>query len=146
MTITATDRFEFTDIGARALPEQYRGDFVRHLAGEHVDSQRDFAGSGAPRWRSANGTMPMSPGMSLQTVIQEFGITPVTAVSHSGAWIAHDTTGQPGYFGDYTCTYTLLGVRTRKQAIYFLDGGCSVVPVAIETLSEPADFIAEGNQ
>jgi hypothetical protein len=141
---TETARFDWTETGAKALPPEHRADFLRHLAGEHVDSQHDFAGHGAPRWRSPNGSFPMSPGMSLEAAIREFDIRPVTAVSHAGAWIAHDTSGKPGYFGDYTCTYTMLAVRTRKQVIHFLDGGCSIIPVAVETLPDsevPAEFI-----
>lgn len=137
--MTATASFEFTEVGTGVLPEQHRDTFLALLRGDPVPSQ-GWSGD-TPVWRSPNGTMPMSPGLGLQTVVSEFGIRPVTAVSYNMAYEAHDTTGEPGRFGDFTATYTVLGVRTRKQAIYFLDGGARITPVLIETLSEPATLI-----
>lgn len=137
-----TEQIEWMDFGTRVLPEQYRDQFLAVLNGVEVESQDRVQREGVGvRWRAPNGFMPMSPGLVLEAIINEFDIKPVTAVSHNLAWEAHDTTGKPGHFGDYTCTYQVLGVRTRKQALYFLDGGCAAYPVLIVNLTEPADFI-----
>lgn len=136
MTTTTTapidpSTVEFIDIGTRAVPEQYRGRFLDHLAGVNTVGVDNCMRDGeTPVWRSPDGSFPMSPGMALELVIHEFRI-PARQVSHNMAWLAHDTTGQPGYFGDYSGTYQLLGVRTKKQTLWFMDRGSSVCPVLI---------------
>jgi hypothetical protein len=131
--------FEWTDNGTSVLPIQHRATFLAHLRGEHT-VQGDYGGKPV-KWIAPVGMMPMTPAMGLQAAVREFDIKPVTAVSHNLAWLCDDRTHKPGYAGGYTATYGLLGVRTRKQAIYFIDTGITIVPVLIETLAEPADFI-----
>lgn len=136
--------FEFTEIGETALPVKHRSAFVAMLRGAEVSSQGNVHRAGeTPVWRAPSGMMPMSPALGLQGVCKEFDIRGVTAVSYNMAWEANDTTGEPGYFGDYTCTYQLLGVRTRTQALWFLDGGVNITPVAIEQLPEQATLITK---
>lgn len=130
MTIT-TDNVEWTDVGKTVLPEEYREAFLAHLRGERTNGV-DYCNSEGetPTWRSPNGSFPMSPGLALQTVVREWGMNP-RQVTYNMAWLAHDTTGVPGYFGDFSATYTVLGVRTGKQSIFLLDGGVSITPVLI---------------
>lgn len=132
----------WTDVGTTALPPAYRGMFLAHLFGEHHPSQSEVHRPGeVMEWRAPSGRMPFSPGHALQSLIEEFEIRQVTAVSHNLAWHAHDTTGKPGYFGDYSCTYQVLGIRTRRQVLVFLDGQCCYTPIAIINLPEPAALI-----
>lgn len=70
------------------------------------------------RWEPPTGSKPMSPALGLTAVIREFGIRPVTAVTYNAVWKR----------------YQILGVRTRKQALWFLDKGSGITPVLIETL------------
>jgi hypothetical protein len=136
-----TDR-EWINVGTEVLPEKYRPAFLTLLAGEDVD-RFSFDGI-TPRWESPQGPKPFSPGYALRAVITEFGLTPVTQVSYNLAWECHDTTLRPGYAGGYTATLTVLGVRTRKQTLWFIDGigGDRVYPVLIET-DGPHEFIPE---
>lgn len=139
----ATDAFEWTDIGATMLPEKYRDLFVQVLRGD-ADLDPDLFWTDGITWRAPNGTMPMSPGMSLQAVVNEYGFRRITAVSHNLAWEADDTTHEvPCRRPGYTATYTILGVRTRTQAFYFLDGGVSITPIVIERLVLPATLIED---
>ena len=55
-------------------------------------------------------------------IIDEWDI-PAVAVSHNVPWYAPD--------GPETATYTVLGVKTRRQRLIFIDGGCAITPVLI---------------
>jgi hypothetical protein len=138
MTDTLTRNDEWTDLGATRLPVQYRDRFLAVLAGLRTGFADQDVTPQAPRWRHPNGSFPMSPGMALESIINEFNI-PARAVCHNLAWEAHDTTGQPGYFGDFTCTYTVLGVQTKRQRLWFLDGGASIVAVLIQSFPTVLD-------
>jgi hypothetical protein len=134
---------EWTDIGVRALPEQYRGRFLDHLNGINtVGVDHCMRDGETPSWRSPDGSFPMSPGMALDAVVKEFGI-PARQVSHNMAWLAHDTSGQPGYFGDYSGTYSVLGVRTKRQTLWFIDHGANIYPVLIVNDGEHARIESE---
>lgn len=139
---TDTETVEFIPVGASLLPERYHDLFVKVLRGD-PDLPAHRLWTEGVKWRSPNGSFPLSPGMSLEAVIREFDIKPVTAVSHNLAWEADDRNGTVPAEPGYTATYSILGVRTRTQAIYFLDGGCAITPVAVETLTERAEFIPE---
>lgn len=133
MTDTAT--LEWTEIGKTVLPEQYRDVFLAHLRGEETQGVDVCSREGeTPTWRTPTGSFPMSPGLALKSVCEEWKINP-RQVSHNMAWPADDTTGLPGgdptKHPDFTATYTILGVRTRKQSIYLLDGGVSITPILI---------------
>lgn len=125
------DTVEWTDIGKTVLPEEYRDRFLAHLRGENTEGVDYCSRDGeTPTWRSPNGSMAMSPGLALQSVVSEWQMNP-TQVTYNMAWLAHDTTGVPGYFGDFSCTYQVLGVRTTSQSIFLLDGGVSITPILI---------------
>lgn len=145
-TTTEARRDEWTDIGAGTLPEPYRDRFLAVLDGTRSGFGDDPDDARQPRWRYPNGSHPMSPGMALQTVVEEFDLRGIRAVAYNLAWQAHDTTGKPGYFGDYTCTYTVLGIQTRRQRLWFLDGGCQIVPVLIQTFAADLDAPTEETQ
>lgn len=135
---------EWMDVGAKVLPPEYRERFLAMLFGVHHGSQSNVHRPGeVMEWRAPSGSMPFSPGHALQTLITEFSIRPVTAVSYNLGWECHDSTYKPGSYGDFTITHTVLGVRTRKQVIVFLDGGVAYTPVAIINLPEPATLIGD---
>lgn len=126
---------EWTEIGLTVLPEQYRDVFLRHLAGEETVGVDYCSTEGeTPKWRSPNGQFPMSPGLALKSVCEEWKINP-RQVSHNMAWLADDTSGMPGgdpaKHPDFAATYSILGVRTARQTIYLLDGGVSITPLLI---------------
>lgn len=140
MSAAATSSYEWMDNGTSVLPVQHRATFLSHLRGEHT-VMGEYGGEPV-KWIAPKGMMPMSPALALQAVVAEFDIKPITAVSHNLAWLCDDRTHKPGGGGgDFTATYSIIGVRTRKQAIYFLDTGVAVVPIMIETLAEPAELI-----
>ena len=95
--------------GESVVPKARRAEFVRKMR-EQV-------------WHEPEGNHPFSPAHALMAVIEEFGIKPVMGIGYSPAWTAPD--------GPETATYTVLGVKTRKQHIAFVDQGWRVVPVAI---------------
>lgn len=135
---TATEN-DWTVVGERTLPEQYRDRFLAVLDGTRSGFGSAPEDARLPRWRYPNGSHPMSPGMALQSIVDEFDLRGIRAVSYNLAWEAHDTTGKPGYFGDFTCTYTVLGVQTRRQRLWFLDGGCAITPVLIQSFADDLD-------
>lgn len=104
-----TDQVEWVSIGASLVPESRRLAFLAAITGQH--------------WCGPDGTHPMSPGLALQTIIREFGIRPVEAVSYNVPWYAPD--------GPETATYTVLGVKTRKQRLIFVDTGTDVRAICI---------------
>lgn len=134
--------YEWIDIGGSRVPEQHRDTFLAHLRGEQTNGVDHCNHEGeTPQWRYPNGSFPMSPGMALNSIVTEFGLRGVAAVSYNMAWLAHDTTGQPGYFGDYSGTYTILGVQIgKRQRIYFIDGGVEITPLLIERPAEGEEF------
>ena len=131
--------YDWPDNGTSVLPVQHRATFLAHLRGEHT-VMGDYGGEPV-KWIAPSGSFPFTPGKGLEAVIREFEITPVTAVSYNLAWVCDDRDHKPGNAGGYTATYGILGVRTRKQAIYFIDTGVAIVPVVIETLDQPAEPI-----
>ena len=111
MTTTApetTRPVDWADIGQGTVPPTRRDEFLT-VADELT-------------WHAPEGDHPFSPAHALMAVIREFGIRPVTAIAYSGMWEAPD--------GPETATYTVLGVRTRKQTLLFVDEGVQITPVA----------------
>lgn len=137
-----TNNIEWIDVGKRRVPERYRADFLDHLRGERTNGIDYCNNDGeTPVWRYPEGSFPMSPGMALNSIVTEFGLRGVSAVSFNMAWLAHDTTGEPGYFGDHSGTYTILGVQIgKRQRIYFIDGGVDIAPLLIESPPEGEEF------
>lgn len=97
----------WTDIGIDAVPVEDRDTFASTL--DTVE------------WVAPRGTHPVAPALALRSVIREFDIKPVTAVSYNVPRVP----------------YTVLGVRTRKQAMFFIDLGTQVTPVLIRDLPDP---------
>lgn len=125
MTTTDTPAIEWTEIGAEILPTDAARTYFADLIGGRNEEW------GEARWHVANGSHPFSPGMALNTIVTEFKIRPSAGVSYNLAYECHDTTLRPGPAGGYTATYTALGLRTRKQTIWFIDTGLSIYPVLI---------------
>lgn len=115
MTVTApapAAAVEWLSPGLEYVPEHRRESFLTAIKEQ--------------KWKEPNGEHPFSPGMALQAVIREFGIRPVVSVSYNVPWYCPD--------GPETATYTVLGIKTRRQLLLFLDAGVSIAPVAFMPL------------
>lgn len=125
----APQAIEWTEIGTTVLPARHRAAFTAMLAGIYDGEARPW------EWVKPNGMLPMSPGMALETLIAEFRIRPVLAVSHTGMWEYDERTlaPRPGSMGAYVATGSVLGIRTGRQTLVFLDAGCTLTPVCIIT-------------
>ena len=104
-----TDKADWMEIGVKVVTPARRAAFLAAVEGM--------------AWRGAEGSHPMSPAMAIETVISEFGISPVEAVSYNVPWDLPD--------GPETATYTVIGIKTRIQRLIFTDGGCAVTPILI---------------
>lgn len=116
MTTVAPEatRTDWIDIGKGTVPTRRRDEFL--AVAEDLT------------WHEPTGSHPFSPAHALMAVIREFDIRGVQAIAYSGAWTAPD--------GPETATYQVLGVRTRRQRLIFVDEGVRVVPVVILTTEE----------
>lgn len=128
--------YEWTDIGTTILPVQHRAQFLAHVRGE-------FTGQGGvPEpvdWIDpASRQHPMSHAESIKSVVREFQITPVVKVTYNLTWQCDQHTHAPGP-GPDAGHYSIVGVQTRKQSIYFIDRGIMITPVLIETLPKPEE-------
>ena len=122
---TALDTFTWTPVGEQYLPPEQRDKFVQRLAGV--------------KWLTSTGKHPFSPAHGLMTVISEFGIRGVVEISYTVTWrIPEKPTmryeDMPYQHPDYNVDAQVLGVKTRLgQAMWFLDMGHHIVPVALDT-------------
>ena len=122
--------YDWTNIGTEILPVQHRATFLAHLRGEYTVQP-------APEvieWREPTGKHPMSHAEALKAVVLDFDIKPVMQITYGMTWTADQHTHKPGPSLD-AGVYSIIGVRTRKQAMYFIDRGVTITPVLIETLS-----------
>ena len=121
--------YEWTNIGTEILPVQHRAEFLAHLRGEYTAQP-------APEtieWIEPNGKHPAIPGLAIKAVVTEFDIKPVVKITYGMTWTADQHTHKPGP-GPDAGVYSIVGVQTRKQSIYFIDRGTIQTPVLIETL------------
>ena len=106
------------------------GDYDQDATRAHIAREIDGL-----TWREPSGSFPLTPGMALQKLVEDFRIPNVSAVAING--------GVPMPDGPERAYYSLYGIEANytngRIRMYVLDAGTILVPVAIdEDVPEPA--------
>lgn len=106
MTIEAA----WTGIGEQVVAEDERKRFL--VVAERTE------------WISPEGSHPMMPALAINKVAQEFGING-REIGYDQGWQARGVE-EGGYYG-------IIGIRTKRQRLYFIDRGSDIIPTLIVT-------------
>lgn len=126
--------YDWTTIGTTILPVQHRAQFLAHLRGEHTVQ----GGEPEPvEWIEPTSRQhPVSHAETIMAAVRTFEIHPVVEVAYNLTWLADQHTRKPGP-GPDSERYPIVGIRSRKQSMYFIARGMTITPVLIEVPDKP---------
>lgn len=97
--------------------------------GEQVvqEDQREAFLAAAERteWVDPSGSHPMAPALAINEITSGFGIKNGRQIGYSQGWQARGVT-EGGY-------YSIIGISTKRQRLYFVDRGADIIPTLIVT-------------
>jgi hypothetical protein len=100
--------------------------------GEEVvrEDQREAFLAKAERteWISPEGSHPFMPAAAINEITKSFGIKNGRQIGYDQGWQARGIT-EGGY-------YSIIGIRTKRQRLYFVDRGSDIIPTLIVTDTE----------
>lgn len=103
----------WTQIGEQVVQEDQREAFL--------------AAAERTQWISPEGGHPMMPAMAINEITKSLGITNGRQIGYDQGWQARGVE-EGGYYG-------IIGIRTTRQRLYFVDRGSDIIPTLI--VSDP---------
>jgi hypothetical protein len=76
-------------------------------------------------WVDPSGSHPMAPALAINEITREFGIKNGRQIGYSQGWQARGVS-EGGY-------YSIIGISTKRQRLYFVDRGSDIIPTLIVT-------------
>lgn len=104
----------WTEIGGQVVGEDER--------------ERFLAVAERTRWVEPTGRHPLMQAAALNALVKQFDITNAEKIGYSEGWRARGVE-EGGYYG-------IVGIRTKRQRLYFVDRGSDILPTLIVTDKE----------
>lgn len=124
----STPTRRWADVGTEFITKAYAEDTrgrILDMERVRADIAEQIAGL---RWVPPVGTMPMSPALTLQAIVDELAIPNVQQVAYNGYLALPD--------GPETGAYSILGIDARysngRVVAYYLDAGVGAYCLAID--------------